>query len=194
MKAIMENGMMTITIIKIQRTLLMLLALGAAFFSTPCFAGSGGELPETLYAVIDGLLAATPPLDKASVERLTGAKLVSVQGSDRFLIPNNSFIFYEAHNIKLKDTAINMVDYREPVVGVTATKGPFLYLEFANSCFKREEMTAHYGPMKLKYLIPKTPITYSRSEAWGEVMFSFLADEPYCLTDMVINVKILPRK
>lgn len=187
MRSIMENGMMTISSINLKSILLVLLVVWGAFFSDPSFSASRVDRPETLYGLIDGLLVATPPLDKASVVRLTGAKLVSVEDND-------AFIFYEAQNIKLKDATIDLIDYREPVAGGTATKGPFLGLYFKNSCFKREEMSSHYGSLKLKHLTPDWPTSYSRSEPWGESLFIFLADEPFCLKEIVINVKTMTKK
>lgn len=177
-------------IVRIGKNLLMVLMTVVAFSFTSSCAGNRimTDHPKSLYALIDALIVASPPLDRAMVERLTGAKLMLVSS-------NAATNFYETHDIKLEDTSIELIDYRDSPVGYMATSGPLLNFELTNSCFSRKDIITRYGTTEITPPSPHgigSETEFKRLEPWGYVSFGFSQRSPDCLKSVVIFIKTPP--
>lgn len=140
--------------------------------------------PPSLYALVDRL-AASAPLDRSTVERVTGVKL-SPLGEGPM-----SDGFYYARHLKLKDVTIELVDYRGRSEPGKPAKFILLRLSIADACIKRSEIERIYSPLKTfsgaEMDAPSSTVSLDRTESWGGVLFVFPFHGPDCLRDVVFN-------
>lgn len=141
----------------------------------------------SLFNVIANLRQ-VPPRTVAVVEHTIGHKIAIIE-------ENEDFRSYQARDITIHKYIIQLVDFREPVVGGGATVGALLALDVQGACIERKDLEQHYGKL-IPGEIPSphgAPGTgsfyYDQQEPWGRLSFGFAAHNSRCLSRVVFNVK-----
>ena len=88
--------------------------LGLALVAAPATAAASPRHTDFM-TVLDALVR-SEPLSRASVERLTGARLKRIPGTPAFL-------YYRADDVRLGDVTIDEMDFDTPVVKSSADPG-----------------------------------------------------------------------
>ncbi len=158
--------------------------VAAALIATSSGAETTGA-PERSFSDLTHALVEARPLNLTTIENLTGMKL-SLTSSNGF------FDRYEAHGLKLSDTTIQSIEFREPSTRGGSTGGPFLLLTLADGCIRRDDIFSRYKDLKVvdqpRGSDAIDDMTFSNEETWGQLNFEFSAPNPNCLRAFAIDV------
>jgi hypothetical protein len=162
------------------------IAAAMAIASTPGQAVESSNAGEpAVFALIDALIA-SPPVDHATAERLTGAKLE--------LDFSGALDDYSAQDVKRDDgSTIASILYREPVPGRGSQAGPLLLFEPGGACITLPTVMARYAGLSASgdeiAHGSGEQTYYSRSEEWGKLSFGFPGRSGRCLKSVSFTLR-----